>query len=26
VREVAKLRCLATAERVDVGPALTDKH
>jgi hypothetical protein len=26
VREVAKLKCLATAERVAVSPALTHKH
>jgi CRP-like cAMP-binding protein len=26
VREVAKLKCLATAERVAVRPALTQKH
>jgi hypothetical protein len=26
VREVSKLKCLATAERVAVGPALTHKH
>ena len=26
VREVAKLKCLATAERVDLGPVLTHEH
>jgi len=26
VREVAKLKCLATSERADVRPALTHKH
>jgi len=26
VNEVSKLRCLATSERIDIGPALTGRH